>query len=339
MEIEQALRVHSQLAHALLPWWRVVPQLQPILSARLGQWKTLQTTDDAFFGLVVQDFQTNGLQNGQLIDAVNTARSEPIDKHLRLMFDEALACAQKLYARYGRWTGGNAVSLDDFGCQTPHYPDQSAFGAFGASASTTPGLPGRDAIVELLLVPQLLGSPTWASVPYVICHEVLCHASQAASSSDSTDPFTEGWMDAVASTVHAKSASALFPWDPDAAVEEGQRLSSVLRTLGSGLSDLDLKARSARLQGFHAACTVRGVLGSLANLSKGRHGQRLFERLSVELNTVPSAGQERDLAVHRAFVSNVLASRRDLARATHRDALLRKWVLAQLSAAEVLSFM
>lgn len=334
MDIEQARRVHGQLAHSLLPFWRNLPVIQPIVHSLLGQWRTLQKTDDEFFNLVIQDLRANGVSDIDLLQAVDVAGEEPVDEHLQTVFGSTLHCAKQLYG--GNWTGGDAVSLQCFGCQEPLYPERQVFGAFGAAAITTPGYAGQDAVVELSVAPQLLGPPSWASIPYVLCHELLCHASQAAPSSDPTDPFTEGWMDEVARTVHADNAATLFPWDPAAATEEGGRLCDMLRVMGPHLPDLHLRARAARLQGIRAAQLVQEVLSDLAELSPGMDGRGLFVRLSVELNTV-STESEPYLAAHRQFVSSVLAGRQDRAFAVRRDALLRKWVLDEEPAAAVLS--
>jgi hypothetical protein len=338
MEAEQALRVSSRLAQKLLPFWYDVPQIQPILHALLGQWRTLQRTDYQFFDDVKSLFIANGVSDQLLQEAVDAARTESVDDDLRAMFEQAVACARTLYASHGVWTGGD-VSFEVFPCREPQYPEHDIYGAFGASARTTPGVAGQDAAVELLLVPELLGPPTWASIPYVLCHELLCHASQALPSSDITDPFTEGWMDEIARQVHAKNVGTLFPLDPDMAAQEGGRLCDALRRLGTFAKGVHHEARSARLTGVRAACLAQQVLGNLAELSASDDGWGLFERLSVQLNTVPATNPRQDLAAHIKFVSNVNAGRRVPRLAVQRDALLRKWLLAQVTAAEVLSFM
>lgn len=341
MEIDQALRIHSQVAHALLPFWNRLPEIQPIISSRLGEWETLQKTDDQFLDMLIQSLQANGLSDQELFKAIAEAPQQPVDQHLETMFESALKCAEKLYNRYGTWTGGPAA-LDDFGCRNPPYPDEPGFGAFGVSGNTVPGSALRDASVTLQRAPQLLGPPSWASIPYVLCHELLCHASQAAPSSDVTDPLTEGWMDEVAASIHDSRTKTLFPWDPDIATQEGRRLCEALRTLRPGLNGIQRTTRSARIQGAEAARIVRRILADLARLSN-LSGGNLFLRLSVELNAVRATSPEEYLGAHRSFVSRVITAERDGERAVvlraRRDAALRKWVIGQLSATEVLSFM
>lgn len=338
MEMDQALRLHSQLAHALLPFWETLPAIQPVIRSRLGKWRDLQLTDREFLDKVIEDFKEVGLADDDLFEAVAGAGDLPVDKYLFLMFEKALKCAMGFYGRYGQWSGGSAM-LDDMGGHRSPYPEK-ALGAFGVSGKTKPGVPGRDAVVTLRRVPDQLGPPSWASIPYVLCHELLCHASQAASSSDALDPFTEGWMDEVAASVHGRRRLTLFPWLPDAAATKGRQLCEELRTLRDGLEDLETKARYARIQGAYAACTVRKILGGLAGLAPGVTSQSLFERLSVELNSVAAASPEEYLGLHKTFISNVIAAERfnQLALRTRRDAALRKWVTGQLSAREVLSF-
>jgi len=338
MDMDQALRLHSQLAHALLHFWEAFPAIQPLVCSQLSMWRDLQVTDRQFLDRLVQDFQAIGVADKSLLAAVASASGQPVDDYLGCMFVKALTCATRLYSRYGAWSGGDAVSLDDVGGQNSPYPEK-VLGAFGVSGKTRPGVPGRDAVVTLHRVPQRLGPPSWASIPYVLCHELLCHASQAASSSDVTDPFTEGWMDEVAASVHGKQTATLFPWLPGTAAIEGRRLCEALRVLRDDLDDLEKKARSARIQGAYAARIVRKILARLAELSPLTGRRSLFERLSVELNAVAAASPKEYLGLHQTFVSNVIAGEQYPALGTRRDAVLRKWVARQVSASEVLSFM
>lgn len=48
MDIGQALRVHSQLAHALLPFWNRSPEIQAVVGSLLKEWQTLEVSDDQF---------------------------------------------------------------------------------------------------------------------------------------------------------------------------------------------------------------------------------------------------------------------------------------------------
>ena len=146
-------------------------------------------------------------------------------------------------------------------------------------------------------------------------------------------------MDELATSAHLHNAVILFPWNPDLATEEGSRLSSALRVLRIDLTDLQKKARSARIQGAYAARIVRGILASLSELRSDQGRGTLFDRLSVELNIVPSQSPEHYLSLHRTFISNVIAGERNLAIGARRDATLHKWVIGQASAAEILSFM
>lgn len=334
MDMNQALRVHAQLAHALLPFWEAFPQIQQVVSFELGQWRDLQVTDVQFFAMIVQRIQDIGLTDQNLLAAVVGAADEPVQDHLMQMFREALVCAEKLYSRYSKWSGGTAL-FEDVGNQKSIYPEK-VLGAFGVSGKTRPGTPDAEAAVTLHLVPQLLGPPSWASIPYVLCHELLCHASQAGSSSEVTDPFIEGWMDDLAAMVHSKRRMALFPWRPDAAADEGLRLCMTLRSLHDDLEYLQRQARSARMQGAFAARIAQTILRDLAPLSPPRGRRSLFQRLSVELNAVEAASAQEYLAVHQRFIGNVISGESNLQAAVHRNVLFREWVTGRASARQVL---
>jgi hypothetical protein len=344
VEISQALRLFCKLAHALLPFWDGNPALQRALHMRLEQWTDMRGTDgvlleDAeFFGVVLGDLAAVGSLDPAIADAIRDAIDVPFEDHINTMFEQALAVARTVYAQH--WTGGDSPALRLLGSRNPIHPDQTYFGASGASGSTTPATAMASAEVELLLAPALLGPPTWAAIPYILCHELIAHASQASDSSDETDPFSEGWMDELAREVLIAHADELFPWDPVAAHEWGQRLSDQLRMMGPHLAERDRLARAARMLGAKAAQLVRSVLDSLAGLSSERlSGAQLFERLSIELNTIPSLGSELDLRRHRTFIESIRAGKRDPALAARRDAALRKWTLGKATAREVLSFM
>jgi hypothetical protein len=284
--------------------------------------------------MIAQRIRDIGLTDQNLLAAVGGAASEPVDDYLAHMFKEALACAEGLYSRYSKWSGGTAL-FENVGNQKSIYPEK-VLGAFGVSGKTRPGTPGADAEVTLHLVPQLLGPPSWASIPYVLCHELLCHASQAGPSSEVTDPFIEGWMDDLAAEVHSRRKRTLFPWRPDAAVDEGQRLCMALRSLHEDLEYLQKQARSARVQGAFAAHIARRILKDLAPLSPPGGRRSLFERLSVELNATDAANAQHYLAVHQKFVANVISGEIDPETGVRRNALFRAWVTGRASARQVL---
>jgi hypothetical protein len=334
MDMNQALRVHAQLAHVLLPFWDAFPQIQQVVSIELGLWRDMQVTDEQFFDKIIERIRDIGLTDQNLLAAVAGAADEPVRDHLTYMFNEALACAERLYSRYSKWSGGAAL-FDDVGNQNSIYPEK-VLGAFGVSGKTRPGRPEADAAVTLHLVPQLLGPPSWASIPYVLCHELVCHASQAGSSSEVTDPFIEGWMDNLAAMVSSRRRTDLFPWRPGAAADEGQRLCMALRSLYEDLEYLQRQARSARVQGAAAARIAQGILRDLAPLSPPRGRRSLFQRLSVELNAVEAASAQEYLAVHQRFIANVISGEHNPVAGVHRNALFREWVTRRASARQVL---
>lgn len=337
MDIEQALRVHSRLAHALLPHWNRSPEIQSVVGSLLKEWERLEVSDGEFLDAAARRLCENGVSDEGLLDAVRNAGSLPVDRYRQIMFDKALTLAKRLYEQYSAWTGGDA-KLEVYPRQIPAFSGDAAFGAFGVSGCTTPGAPPHNACVVLHHIPQLLGPPSWASIPYVLCHELLCHASQAAAESDATDPFTEGWMDDVATFVHERSTSALFPWEPSFAAEEGGRLSDSLHKLTDGLSYAERKARYARMLGLSAARIVRHDMADLSGLRRGVGADTLFHQLSVELNTVPAVSPARDLADHRAFVDSVVKTARDPLAKVRLKAALRKWITGHQTAKEVLAF-
>src|SRR6516225_6674343 len=116
MDMNQALRVHAQLAHALLPFWEAFPQIQQVVSRELDLWRDLQVTDDQFFAGIIQRIRDIGLTDQNLLDAVAGAAGEPVDDFLLHMFKTALVCAERLYSRYNKWSGG-AAAFENVGNQ------------------------------------------------------------------------------------------------------------------------------------------------------------------------------------------------------------------------------
>jgi hypothetical protein len=115
-------------------------------------------------------------------------------------------------------------------------------------------------------------------------------------------------------------------------------LSDGLRRLNDGLQAVDRLGRYARIQGSRAAAIVRCVLADLSALAPGVSADSLFQRLSVQLNTVPAVDALNALAEHRTFVAHVLMTERDIAARARLAGALRKWIAGDHTAAQVLAF-
>lgn len=217
--------------------------------------------------------------------------------------------------------GAEEVMLEVIPRVNPAYPDQpQPFGARGASAcyGRDPA-DGRPAL-RLFLCPALLGPPTLATVPYLLCHELVCHAFQGAEHR-SDDPFGEGWMDRVALALHDAWSDDLFPTAPQLAREEANALALAVRTRAVGLIEPHMTTRAARRQGWDAAGNVQRWL------TRWEGGQSQspssFELLSVEMNSAVHSVAER-----KEFVANVLleAQNDDIVSLPRLAEALRGWM-------------
>jgi len=348
MDKDDALRVHSQLAYALLPFWRTSPQMQRVIHDQLKRWKRNDSRPSDFFSFIIRELEQDGVSCEQFHEAILGADQVEVGDLLRQMFNSAVAVAKGAYDLHQCWLGG-APQLDPGALIQPSaYPDAGACGALGAYGSTPkPGRGMDNAEVELGLVISLLGPPTWAAIPYVLIHELVCHASQASLSGLEIDPFTEGWMDEMARELHDANIVQIFgARESRQARDEGESLCITLRSIRPDLPEPDYAARSARVQGVAAAALTLSILEELKDLRAGETGWTLFAKLSVQLNTRTSTGDPRgDLARHQAFVgavADIVANnessipRHVRAKAAYL-AVLRKWVLDLATAGDVLS--
>jgi hypothetical protein len=185
------------------------------------------------------------------------------------------------------------------------------------------------ATVKLTFVPGLLGPPSWASVPYLLCHELICHVNQAAPMS-SEDPFAEGWMDLVALRLHNQWAEEIFPWAPASARAAAARLSDTVLQRWPGLPEPHMTTRAARQLGHVAAEWVQEKLRPFLDPS-----QVLPEliRLSLQLNRVSLTVADR-----LEFVTRVNRGRSEPVIQAHLLARLRRWLENIEQADRVLSF-
>ena len=185
------------------------------------------------------------------------------------------------------------------------------------------------AVVKLTFVPSRLGPPSWAAVPYLLCHELVCHVNQAAPLS-SEDPFAEGWMDMVALQLHNQWAEDIFPWAPARARKAASRLSEAVLTRWRDLPEPYMTTRAVRAQGQEAARLVEEKLHPFHDPS-----QPVPElvRLSLQLNRASPTVADR-----LEFVSKVNDVEFDPVLHARLLAELRLWYENSGRAAKVLSF-
>ena len=139
-------------------------------------------------------------------------------------------------------------------------------------------------------------------------------------------------MDELARLLHQQHVATVFPWEPNSH-EEGNRLSAALRATGPN-APRSSRCMPVRHGSWESLQLTRSAWCSRTWLHCAQiSGFELFSALSVELNTLASP-RSNELAAHRTFVSNVLSPSLEV----RRNAVLRKWVVARASAAEVLSF-
>jgi hypothetical protein len=161
------------------------------------------------------------------------------------------------------------------------------------------------------------GPPSWAAIPYLLCHELVCHVNQGAPM-DSGDPFAEGWMDLVAMRLHDEWANEIFPWAPAMARSAASRLSDVVLRRWQGLAEPSMTTRAARVQGRYAAEFVAQLLEPSRNATDRGPGE--LTCLSLQLNVVPSI-----VAARKDFVSRVNQARFDPALQARLLAALGRW--------------
>ncbi len=187
--------------------------------------------------------------------------------------------------------------------------------------------------VKVTFVPALLGPPTWASVPSLLCHELIAHINQAAPMR-STDSFAEGWMDVVAEHYHQAWIGDLFPQCREFAVRSATELGVLTSQRYPTLKAISNKTRAVRATGALAARQVDAQLTALVK-AEGLAPNREFERMSLQLNRVPASAAQRE-----AFVTAVIeASHGPDGQAARRwGECLAGWLRDEVPASEVFSF-
>jgi hypothetical protein len=325
------LKVHAALAHQLLDTWPVCPKAQQVVHSELWDWP-LREADNAedYLALITGRLRSGGIERS-VRDALDGVQDQflRIDEYLRSMFDVALALARDCYRRWADWSV-ESVKLDWTAVSNPIYPGSANFGELGVVACVPPREDARaPATVKLTFVPGLLGPPSWASVPYLLCHELICHVNQAAPMS-SEDPFAEGWMDLVALQLHDQWAEEIFPWAPALARAAAARLSDAVLQRWPGMPEPHMTTRAARSLGREAAQWVREKLRPF--LDPGQAVPELI-RLSLQLNRVSLTVADR-----LEFVSRVNSGRADPRVQAHLLARLRLWLENIEKADRVLSF-
>jgi hypothetical protein len=277
-----AWRVHAALAHQLLGIWPVCSKDHQIVQSELEGWSQRAEDDaDKYLRLLVGRLRSAGVEQ-RVLDALDGVQDqlEHVDEYLGSMFESALDLARDCYRRWADWSVAS-VDLDVGAVINPVYPDTGDFGELGVVACVPPReAPEAPAVVKLTFIPGLLGPPSWASVPYLLCHELICHVNQAAPMS-SEDPFGEGWMDLVALRLHDHWAGQIFPWAPRLARTTGARLSNDVLRRWRGLPEPYMTTRGLRREGREAARWVEEKLEPFHDLSETRSE---LIRLSLQLN-------------------------------------------------------
>ena len=329
MRPSDARLMHSALAHALLGVWLACPRAQQLIQAEIEGWplRTAVSVED-YLPLISDRLRSSGMERSA-IDALGDVGNEllHVDEYLKYMFDSAIVLVRECYQSWAEWEVPS-VYLEVASAVNPIYPDQPNFGELGVVACVPPREGTDPAIVKLTFVPSLLGPPSWATVPYLLCHELVCHANQVAPM-DSADPFAEGWMDYVAWRLHNQWVDQLFPWAPALARAAARRLSEGVLQRWRGLEEPHLTARAARCQGRAAAEFVEE---KLRPFNDGRPVSPLI-RLSLQLNRVSPTQPGR-----AEFVAKVLACMSDPRLQAHLLVKLRRWLDRGELAEQVLSF-
>jgi len=328
-----AWRVHAALAHQLLDTWPVCPKDHQIVQSELEDWSLrAENNADKYLRLLIGRLRSAGVQQ-RVLDALDGVQDqlEHVDEYLRSMFEAALGLTRDCYQRWADWSVAG-VDLKLGAVTNPVYPDLAGFGELGVVACVPPREePGAPAIVKLTFIPGLLGPPSWASVPYLLCHELICHVNQAGPMS-SEDPFGEGWMDLVALQLHNHWAGKIFPWAPALARSAGARLSDDVLRRWRGLPEPHMTTRAVRSRGREAARWVEDELKQLTRTNRRSVPSELI-RLSLQLNRASPT-----LAGRIEFISKV-NDRSNLRRQAGLLVQLRRWLEDTEKAADkVLSF-
>jgi hypothetical protein len=326
-----ALKVHAALAHGLLDAWPVCPRAQQVVQSELQGWPLRPQEDAGEYLLLLTDRLRSAGVERRVLGALDGVLDEfqRVDGYLNAMFETTLALARDCYQRWADWPV-ESVELDVAAVSNPIYPDSASFGELGVVACVPPREEAEtSAVVKLTFVPGLLGPPSWASVPYLLCHELICHVNQAAPMS-SEDPFAEGWMDLVALQLHDQWAEEIFPWAPELARRAAERLSDAVLQRWPGLQEPHMRTRALRFLGREAAQWVQAKLRPFHDPS--RIPPELI-RLSLQLNRVPLTVADR-----LEFISKVNRGRFEPGLQASLLARLRLWLENIEKADGVLSF-
>ena len=326
-----ALKVHAALAHGLLDTWPVCPRAQQVVQSELQGWPLRPQEDAGEYLLFLTDRLRSAGVERRVLSALDGVPDEfpRVDGYLTAMFETTVALVRDCYRRWADWPV-QSVELDVAAVSNPIYPDSASFGELGVVACVPPREEAEtSAVVKLTFVPGLLGPPSWASVPYLLCHELICHVNQAAPMS-SEDPFAEGWMDLVALQLHDRWAEEIFPWAPELARRAAGRLSDAVLQRWPGLQEPHMRTRALRFLGREAAQWVQAKLRPFHD--PGRIPPELI-RLSLQLNRVPLTVADR-----LEFISKINRSRFEPRVQASLLARLRLWLEDLEKADRVLSF-
>jgi hypothetical protein len=325
-------KVHAALAHQLLDTWPVCQKDHQIVQSELEDWSLrAENNAEKYLRLLIGRLQSAGVEQC-VLDALDGVQDEleHVDEHLRSMFETALGLTRDCYQLWADWSAAS-VDLKCAPATNPVYPDRAGFGELGVVACVPPREePGAPAIVKLTFIPGLLGPPSWASVPYLLCHELICHVNQAGPMS-SEDSFGEGWMDLVALQLHNHWAGKIFPWAPALARTAGARLSDDVLRRWRGLPEPHMTTRAVRDRGRAAAQWVEDALEKLTRTDQGSEPSEMV-RLSLQLNRASPT-----LAGRIEFISKV-NDRSNWRRQAGLLAELRRWLWDTEEVDRVLSF-
>jgi hypothetical protein len=332
MNLGDAWKVHAALAHRLLDTWPVYPRTQQIVQSELWDWPLRAAGNaDEYLRLITGRLQSAGVER-RVLGALDGVQDElqRVDEYLHSMFEAALTLTRDCYQHWADWSVAS-VDLEVAAVRNPVYPDHAPLGELGVVACVPPREEtGDPAVVKLTFIPGLLGSPSWASVPYLLCHELICHVNQAAPLS-SEDPFAEGWMDFVALQLHNQWAEKIFPWAPARARNAAARLSDTVLRRWQGLPEPHMTTRALRSQGCEAAQWVQEKLQPFHDSSLAL--PELIP-LSLQLNRVSPTVADR-----LEFISKVNRGRFEDPRLQASLLIrLRMWLEDLKKADKVLSF-
>ena len=335
MKIEEAVRWHATLAQALVCLWTSAPKMHQVLQNYLGEWEQQDAKgENEYLHDLAQHLKMRRAPNA-LIEAVTAATIDGYQA-LDAMFGMLVDKVKAEYEAVSSWGAGDDVKLIKAFQTDPVFPDLAPYGALGATACVLPrpdsgGMPSST--VKVTFVPALLGPPTWASVPSLLCHELVAHINQAAPMT-STDPFGEGWMDVVAQRYHQAWIGDLFPHCREFALRCAAELGMLTSQRYPGLKAISDKTRAVRVAGTLAASQVNAQLTALVR-AEGGVPDREFERMSLQLNRVPASAAKRE-----AFVSAVIEALNGLDGTAARrwGECLASWLHDEATPSDVLSF-